>query len=249
MTTRRTEESGLADRVVWHDVECGSYGADLALWRELADGRGGPILDVGAGTGRVTLDLARRGHSVTALDIDGELLSELTHRAAGLDVEAVQADARAFDLQRAFALIVVPMQTIQLLHGREERRAFLTRARRHLERGGVLAIAITEQLELYEEGWGLGTPLPDMLERDGTLYSSFPTAIRERGREYLLERRRERVAPDGNRATTLDAVAIERLTAQQLEDEARGAGLKPAPRRVIHPTTDHVGSLVVMLHG
>ena len=53
--------------VIWHDVECGRYAADLPLWRGLADEASGPVLDVGAGTGRVAIDLARRGHEVTAL--------------------------------------------------------------------------------------------------------------------------------------------------------------------------------------
>ena len=47
--------------VVWHDVECGRYDADLPLWRELAASARRPVLDVGAGTGRVALDLARAG--------------------------------------------------------------------------------------------------------------------------------------------------------------------------------------------
>ena len=46
--------------VVWHDVECGRYSADLALWRELAAREPGPVLDVGAGTGRVALDARAR---------------------------------------------------------------------------------------------------------------------------------------------------------------------------------------------
>jgi len=54
--------------VIWHDVECGGYEGDLALWRELA-AAGGPILDLGCGTGRVALDLARRGHRVHGLDL------------------------------------------------------------------------------------------------------------------------------------------------------------------------------------
>ena len=49
---------------IWHDVECGAYGADLALWEELATAAGGPVLDLGCGTGRVVLHLARRGHAV-----------------------------------------------------------------------------------------------------------------------------------------------------------------------------------------
>ena len=47
---------GLA--IAWHDAECGSYRADLPLWRELADEAGGPVLDLGCGSGRVALDLA-----------------------------------------------------------------------------------------------------------------------------------------------------------------------------------------------
>ena len=60
--------------VIWHDVECGGYAADLPLWRELARAEAGPVLDVGAGAGRVALELARHGHDVTALDRDAVLL-------------------------------------------------------------------------------------------------------------------------------------------------------------------------------
>lgn len=84
--------------VIWHDAECGRYTADLPLWRELAAAAGGRILDVGAGTGRVALDLAAAGHEVLALDRCDALLSALrarerrrTHERA---VEAVTADAR-----------------------------------------------------------------------------------------------------------------------------------------------------------
>src|SRR5581483_3830706 len=66
--------------VVWHDVECGSYVEDLPLWRSLAASYGDPVLDVGAGTGRVTLDLAQAGYRVTALDRDPDLIAALERR-------------------------------------------------------------------------------------------------------------------------------------------------------------------------
>src|SRR5690242_16623567 len=105
--------------VLWHDLECGSYREDKPFWRSLAARQGGPILDIGAGTGRIAIDLCRQGHSVTALDSDAELLAELARRADGCALDTVRADARDFELGRRFPLCVVPMQTIQLLGGRD----------------------------------------------------------------------------------------------------------------------------------
>ena len=102
---------------IWHDLECGRYDEDLSFWRQLAAKTGGPVLDVGAGTGRVTLELARAGHAVLALDLDDGLLGVLRERAADLEVRTMVGDARAFWLGEAFALCIVPMQTIQLLGG------------------------------------------------------------------------------------------------------------------------------------
>src|SRR5205085_9457771 len=99
----------------------GGYDADLPLWRELAASAGGAVLEIGAGTGRVTLDLARRKHPVTALDCDGELLAALANRAADLPVDTVTADAREFVLGGRYGVCLVPMQTIQLLGGPEGR--------------------------------------------------------------------------------------------------------------------------------
>ena len=60
--------------MLWHDIECSGYDEDLPLWRALAAEADGPVLDVGAGTGRVSLDLAARGVAVVALDAEASLL-------------------------------------------------------------------------------------------------------------------------------------------------------------------------------
>jgi len=233
--------------VIWHDLECGGYSKDLAFWRALAEEHGGPVLDVGAGTGRVALELARARFAVTALDLDDELLAELRARAGNLDVRTVVGDARAFDLGERFALCIVPMQTIQLLGGREQRAAFLGCAREHLDPGGVLAIALADALEVFDVTDGASAPLPDVCELEGVLYSSRPTAVRADEDGFLLERTRETVTADGRLLSQPDRIHLDRLHASQLEREAVAAGLKPAGRAVIPATSDHVGSDVVML--
>ncbi len=234
--------------VIWHDLECGGYVEDLPLWRELADRSGGPVLDVGSGTGRVTLDLACRGHRVVALDRDAALVAELQRRAAGLPVQAVIADACEFELHQQFALCVVPMQTIQLLGGTAERAGFLSCARAHLRADGLLAIALAEQLETYDDHDDeVLAPLPDMCERDGVVYSSQPTAIRADREGFVLERRRETVTSDGRRWVDNDHVRLDRVTPTELEREARAAGLQRAGRTTIPQTRDYAGSVVVML--
>lgn len=232
---------------IWHDLECGSYAADLPLWRALAAEHGDPVLEIGAGTGRVAIDLARRGHRVVALDHDELLLAELSRRADGLDVPTALADARTFELQERFALCLVPMQTIQLLGGTDGRRSFLERARRHLRGGGVLAAAIASRLEAYELPDGGPGLVPDMCERDGVVYASHPTAIRADGDGFLLERRRETVAPDGQRKVEANVVRLDRVLPAELEREAAEAGLQPAGRATIPATEDYSGSAVVIL--
>jgi SAM-dependent methyltransferase len=233
--------------VIWHDLECGSYKEDLELWRELAAQYGDPILEVGAGTGRVALELARAGHQVTALDRDPELLAALEQRGAGLGVRATRADARSFELDREFALCLVPMQTIQLLGGGSGRARFLRQARAHLRDGGFFAAALADGMEPFEVGPGLPAPLPDMCEIDGVVYSSTPVAVLDDGDGFVLERRRETISADGTRSCSENTVRLDRLAAVELEREAAAVGLRPAGRIHVDATEEYVGSEVVVL--
>ncbi len=239
--------------VIWHDIECGAYAEDLPLWRSLAASRGTPVLDVGAGTGRVTLDLVAAGYRVTALDQDPELIAALETRLGdnsriAPDIsQTVVADAREFDLGQRFPLVIVPMQTIQLLGGAEGRGRFLRCAHRHLTPGGLLAAAIAEVLELYEVVDGFEMPLPDVREYDGVVYSSQPTAVRAERGGFVLERQRETVAPKGERTVEQNLIRLDGLTARGLEREGRAAGFTPAGRATVRATTDYSGSEVVML--
>jgi SAM-dependent methyltransferase len=232
------------EEAIWHDVECGSYAADLPLWDELAAAAGGTVLDLGCGTGRVALHLARRGHPVVGLDIAPELIETLRERAAELPLAAVVADARDFELDQEVALVLAPMQTLQLLEGPEDRLACLRRVAAQLRPGGRFAAAILEGMPETDDA---PPPLPDVREVDGWVYSSLAVEAAVGPGEIRIHRLRQTVSPAGELREEPNEVRIVTFPATQLEEEAAGAGLLPVERRPIAATDIHVGSTVVVL--
>jgi SAM-dependent methyltransferase len=229
---------------IWHDVECGSYSADLALWEELAERTGGPVLELGCGTGRVALHLARRGYETVGLDIDPELLAAMAERATNLPVECVAADAADFSLDREIGLALAPMQFLQLLDDSDDRVACLRRVAATLRPGGLVAAAIVEEMPASE---GALPPLPDVREVDGWVYSSRPVEAAGGAGEIVIRRLRQTVSPGGRLSEEPNEVRIATFSPGRLEAEAATAGLVPVERREIPPTDIHVGSLVVVL--
>jgi SAM-dependent methyltransferase len=229
---------------IWHDVECGSYGADLVLWEELAAEGGGPVLELGCGTGRVVLHLARRQHPTVGLDSDPELIDSLRRRATGLPVTTVIADARDFTLDEEVALALAPTQMLQLLPDAAARIACLRCAAAALRPGGRFAAAI---LEGMPEPDGAPPPLPDVREVDGWVYSSLAVEAAVAPGEIVVHRLRQTVSPLGELDEEPNQVRITTFPAAQLEQEAAEAGLRPLERRQIPATDIHVGSVVVVL--
>jgi SAM-dependent methyltransferase len=229
---------------IWHDVECGSYGADLPLWEELAGRCDGRVLELGCGTGRVAMHLARRGYEVIGLDRDQELLEVLEERADGLELATLRADAADFELERPVDLVLAPTHLLQLLPDRAERRECLRSAARALSPGGLLAATIIEEMP---EADGAPPPLPDVREVDGWVYSSLAVEAAVGPGEIVVRRLRHAVSPDGELSEEPNEVRLATFSAAALEADAEAAGLRPAARREIPPTELHVGSLVVIL--
>ncbi len=233
---------------VWHDVECAAYTADLELWRALAAGAGGPILDLGCGTGRVALDLAAHGFDVTGIDSDPALIEALRSRARARDlrVHAVGADVRAFELGKSFALVISPMQVVQLLGGRDGRARMLTAVRRHLRPGGLLAAALANPFDGWSDTESL-PPLPDVREEDGWVYSSTPVGVRRAGESFVIDRHRQAVSPSGEITEEGATIELDVVDADALETEAVEVGFNVRPRRTVPGTADYVGSEIVVL--
>jgi SAM-dependent methyltransferase len=234
--------------VTWHDVECGSYGADLALWDRLATESGGRVLELGCGTGRVSLHLAARGHDVTGVEPETALAEVASARATAraLSLRVVQADARELDLGESFDLVVAPMQVMQLLGGPEGRAQAFAAAREHLTPGGLFAGAVVEG-EFTASFDADANLIPDVREEDGWIYSSLPLEVLVERGQLVVRRLRQTVAPSGDLVDELYADLLDVVDIPKLEAEGVAAGLAPAGRLEIAETDSHIGSAVLLL--
>ncbi|OAN36610.1 daptide-type RiPP biosynthesis methyltransferase [Microbacterium sp. H83] len=120
-------------------------GPDRAEIREmlaLARATDGAILDIAAGSGRLTVPLVRSGRRVTAIDLSDDMLSHLRRRLPGHGMlECVVADMRDFSLRERFALVIIGATSITLLDD-AERPLLYAAVRRHLAPGGVFAFTV-----------------------------------------------------------------------------------------------------------
>lgn len=119
---------------------------DVAFYRGAARDFGDPVLELGCGTGRVTMAIALDGRRITGLDLSEQMLARATERRARLSAEArervhlVQADMRSFDLGEKYRLIIVPFRPFQHLLETKDQLACLACVKRHLQPNGRLIV-------------------------------------------------------------------------------------------------------------
>ena len=126
----------------------GPFRGDIDGYRRRAQACGGAVLELGAGTGRITLPVARDGVSIWALDADAGMLDRLTRKAAAEPpdvrqrITIVAGDMRSFHIDRRFALVVIPFRAFLHNLTADDQLACLRCARRHLDVGGRIAFNI-----------------------------------------------------------------------------------------------------------
>lgn len=118
--------------------------ADVPFYEAWARDAGGPVLELGCGTGRLLWALRKTGLSVEGLDASAEMLAACRAQGKrhGLEAALHQGDWRSFDLGKRFAGIALPFNGLQHLHRAEDLRAFFERVRQHLLPGGGLALDV-----------------------------------------------------------------------------------------------------------
>ena len=164
----------------WYDIAYradGDRGVDFHV--ELARASGGPVLEIGVGTGRLAIPALEAGIDVVGIDLNQPMLDEARRKYEALDdtagsLELVQADMRTLDLGRTFPLVAAPARVLLLALTPEEQQETFHRLAAHLAPGGIFY-------------FNMFTPNPDLISDDSRSPHLFGDAIRpETGNRVLM---------------------------------------------------------------
>ncbi len=127
-----------------YDLFYADFDEDLEMYRGFAERTGGPILEVGSGTGRVALALAEDGHTIVGLELSEALRAVAQHKADQAQltdrVTFIAGDMRRFKIDQPFGLIIVPLNTFLHNLTLDDQLATLACCKKHLRPGGLLVL-------------------------------------------------------------------------------------------------------------
>ncbi|PTM56409.1 class I SAM-dependent methyltransferase [Desmospora activa] len=130
----------------YYDWTSDGLDGDVAYYADLAMETGGPVLELGCGTGRCTLGIARHGIEAVGVDLEMQMLKKAEEKAEALDLthlcKWIQGDMKEFRLERRFPLIIIPYRSFLHLMNTREQLAALGCIRQHLEEGGRFAMNV-----------------------------------------------------------------------------------------------------------
>ena len=160
--------------------------ADLPFFLEFARKTGSPILDLAAGTGRVSFALAQEGFEVVALEHSSSMMDvarkklENSPKEVSSRITLVEGSMKDFSLDQKFSLIIVPNSFIHLLTTHDQ-ISTIQSVEEHLADDGIFILDIYPGEHQYEHATFEDAParLPDgrTVTRSGTIHSDIPTRL------------------------------------------------------------------------
>jgi ubiquinone/menaquinone biosynthesis C-methylase UbiE len=156
--TRREGHEGWDEYAPFYDWEnARTLGRrDVPFWRQVALNAGGPVLELGCGTGRIALPLGRAGVPLVGIDRSAAMLARAHRRIArtrlGRPVRLVRGDIRALPFPpAAFSMVMAPYGVLQSLLREPDLTATLAAVHRVLEPGGTFGVELVADLPSWDE--------------------------------------------------------------------------------------------------
>jgi SAM-dependent methyltransferase len=218
----------------YYDIENAELVEDLPVYGTLAGEQGGPILDVGCGTGRVTFHLARLGYRVVGLDTSEAMLERARHKLQkqGFEPEQVvlhHVDVAQLALEERFRLAIFAYHGFMHLTTRAGQLAALAAIRKHLSADGVLALDLPNPLEAFAAEDSTALVLERVFEDPSTGETILQQSVANLDRAAQLMNVTwiyDRVAASGSVTRTVAPVVLRYTFLTEMELLLERAGLR-----------------------
>jgi SAM-dependent methyltransferase len=129
-----------------YDEQYRHYRDDFGFYTQLADDYGSPVLELGAGTARVSLALAKAGHTVVGVELSEAMVKKGKEHLARANltdrVTLMQGDMRRLELPQKFSVVIAPFNTLMHAYTLQDQDATLATVKRHLEPSGIFAFDV-----------------------------------------------------------------------------------------------------------
>ena len=188
---------------------------DLSFYVDLARQSGGPVLEIGCGTGRVLLAIAREGIAIEGVDNSSAMLGVLKKHLAAEPasirerVKLHAGDMRSFRLPAKFPLVIVPFRPMQHMYTPEDQLVALKTAAARLSDGGRLAFDV-----FYPKFQAIPTGIgEEVLELEWQLDGDPPKTVRR----YLRKESYDKIAQTFSATFLFRTYYGERLLSEESE--------------------------------
>jgi SAM-dependent methyltransferase len=212
------------------DLDYGDFALELPFYESLARRTGGPVLELGVGTGRVALHLANAGYDVCGIDNNEARLDRARCKTAEpRNIELVSADMRSFGLGRSFALICAGYGAFHHLLTPDDQLACLRCVERHLTTDGLFVFDLRA---IFATEWDTGESVPLLhdwtrLLPNGESVTKLRSIQVDRAAQLQHETHiYDRVATDGSLRRVTAAVDLRFSTRYEIGALLREAGLE-----------------------
>ena len=212
------------------DLDVAGVVDDVPFYQALARAAGGPLLEIGAGSGRVAVPLARAGFDVWGIDTSDAMLARARCKAGDLpNLRLVRADMRDLHLDEQFALAYAAFGTFHHLRTPGDQLACLQSVARHLAPGGLF---VCDMRPIWFADWEEGDSVPLLHDWTRVLPRTGETVMKLRSARADIERRLQHethvydcIAADGALRRVVMTTDLRYTTPSDMDGLLREAGL------------------------
>jgi SAM-dependent methyltransferase len=136
--------------------------ADIPFYLEYANRQNGKILELGCGTGRVSIELAKAGYFVTGLDLSETMLEiykdkiKLLPKNIQERIDLINGNMANYNIEQKFSLIIAPFRAFQVLTNNNDINSCLKCIKNHLDNNGIFILNVFRPSKILDESWCSG---------------------------------------------------------------------------------------------